>query len=76
MQRTEKHNPEFATFFKNHILTNSPCRFPLHVYKGDTRDSWLRLLLLNEHRGRHKKAANVRNLAHQLSRRNEQRFLA
>lgn len=76
MQRTEKHNPEFATFFKNHMLTNSPCLFPLNVYKGDTRDSWLRLLLLYEHRGRHKKAANVRNLAHQLSRRNEQRFLA
>lgn len=34
MQRTEKHNPEFATFFKNHILTNSPCLFPLNVYKG------------------------------------------
>lgn len=63
MQRTEKHNPEFAIFFKNHILTNSPCLFPSKCLQRstitDTQDSWLRLLLLNEHRVRHKKAANV-----------------
>lgn len=28
------YNPEFAIFFKNHILTNSPSLFPLNVYKG------------------------------------------